>query len=66
MTRITEEKNLAKEDAQNRAEDLKSKLFENADKHEKVQEFIRDNCSEPIPGIDKIVPFKDLVEMLVK
>ena len=66
MTRITEEKNLAKEDAQNRAEDLKYKLFNETDKHEKVQEFIRDNCSEPIPGIDKIVPFKDLVEMLVK
>jgi hypothetical protein len=66
MTRITEEKILAKEDAQNRAEDLKYKLFNETDKHEKVQEFIRDNCSEPIPGIDNIVPFKDLVEMLVK
>ena len=63
---INTENDLAKEDAKLKVENLKSKLFEDSDKPEKVQEFIRNNCSEPIEWVDKIVPFNELVQILIK
>ncbi len=63
---INMEHDLAKEDAKIKVEDLKSKLFEDSDKREKVQEFIRNNCSEPIDWVNKIVPFEELVKLLIK
>lgn len=33
---------------------------------ERVQEFVKNNCSEPIEWVDMIVPFKELVDMLIK
>ena len=41
-------------------------MFGDADKREIVQEFIRDNCSEPIEWVDRIVPFSELVQQLIK
>lgn len=63
---IKTEKSLARQEARSKAEDLKSKLFEDADKHEKVQEFIKKNCEEPIEWVNRIVPFSELVQQLIK
>ena len=66
---IEEIQALKDKDQKKRVGELKAKmakLNEDSEKKEKVREFIRDNCSEPIAGIDRIVPYKDLVEMLVK
>ena len=66
---IEEIQALKDKDQKKRVGELKAKmakLNEDSEKKEKVQEFIRDNCSETIEGIDRIVPYKDLVEMLVK
>jgi len=39
---------------------------ENKERHEKVENFIRKNCSEPIPWINKVIPFRDLVKLMIK
>lgn len=49
--------------------ELRTKIYqlnEDTDKKERVSEFIRDKCSEPISGVDKVVPYKDLVGILLK
>jgi len=63
---IAKEKKLEKGNAQNRVENLKFRLFEDADKHERVQEFIKKNCEEPIEWVDKVVPFSELIQWLIK
>lgn len=45
---------------------LKYKLNENADIKEKVSEFIRDNCSEPIGWVEKVVPYQELAKILLE
>ena len=56
----------SKEEDLHEADDLISKLNEKDVNHEKVQEFIRNNCSEPIEWVDTIVPYKELFDSLVK
>ncbi len=36
------------------------------EKKEKVQDFINNNCLEPIEWVDRIVPFNELAKLLVK
>ena len=36
------------------------------EKKERVQDFINNNCSEPIEWVDRIVPFNELAKLLVK
>lgn len=69
------QKNLAElekakdEDKKQRDIELKAKMYqlnEDTDKKERVSEFIRNNCSEPILSVDKVVPYKDLVGILLK
>ena len=57
---------LSKEEDSREADDLISKLNEKDVNHEKVQEFIRNNCSEPIEWVDTIVPYKELFNSLIK
>ena len=45
---------------------LKNNTNEKVDGREKVQEFIRKNCSEPIDWVDTIIWFKDLAQILIK
>ena len=54
------------EDKKQRDRELNAKKFELSDKKEKVEDFVRNNCCEPIAGINNIIPFKDLVDTLVK
>ena len=44
----------------------KDKVSETVDGREKVQEFIRNNCSEPIEWVDTILPFANFAQMMVK
>ena len=38
----------------------------NREKEKKVENFIRKNCSEPIENVNKIKPFKNLVNLIIK
>lgn len=66
---LDELKKAEDDEKKQRDSELKMKMYklnEDTDKKERVSEFIRDNCSEPISGVDKVVPYKDLVEILLK
>lgn len=70
---LEKRKNAAQKAQQRELEGKIGQLFENgdknidsADKREKVQEFIRNNCSEPIEWVDRIVQFEGLVWLLIE
>ena len=55
------------EDRKQRESELRGKMHklnEDTDKKERVSEFIRDNCSEPINWVEEVVPFEKLVKLL--
>lgn len=63
---INMKKDLEKEDAKIKVDNLKSKLFEDSDKREKVQEFIKENCLEPIEWVKQIIWFSEFAQLLMK
>lgn len=73
LHQLKKEEEEAKRIQQQELEGKIGQLFENgdkkidsADKHEEVQEFIRNNCSEPIDWVDTIVPYRKLLESLIQ
>ena len=66
MSKIQEAKDEDKKQRKPKLSVLMSELNEDTEKKDKVSEFIRKNCSEPIENINQIVSFKNLVEILVK
>lgn len=61
MIGITEEKKLVEK---NQQKELNNKM--NELKNLEVQEFIGKNCVEPIEWVDRIVPFNELAQLLIK
>ena len=73
LSELKKEKELGQKDQQKELNDKIGQLFEDGDKkidnidnREKVQEFIRKNCSEPIENVNTIIPYKKLLESLIQ
>jgi uncharacterized membrane-anchored protein YjiN (DUF445 family) len=73
LSELKKEKELGQKDQQKELNDKIGQLFEDGDKkidnidnREKVQEFIRKNCSEPIENVNTIIPYKELLESLIQ
>lgn len=73
LSELKKEKELVQKDQQKELNDKIGQLFEDGDKkidnidnREKVQEFIRKNCSEPIENVNTIIPYKKLLESLIQ
>ncbi len=75
LSEIEEQKKSSKKEQGEQAKRMVAQLLEDgnkkedsvdAEKREKVQAFIREKCSEPIDGINNIVPYRTLVDVLLK